>query len=334
MTITSNASYTDCESNTATLQVATLNAVATTGVEVSIPENRWGDFSFNWMKDNVEQNVFDTSISLNFYTDNGEYCATVEYANATYTSNKKNIKLSAPVPSLVTSKNVLCNGQEATLTANVIENAVYSWFKDNVLIASTTESTFIVNEPANYHVQVALAGCTSTSEVIVINPFNEDLVTIYPSSKVFITSEGSEIISATGAERYVWTDSSGLTLSTSDSFTATQEGTYYVTAYINGCEVTKAITVIVSESFVVPNIISPSQDNINDTWVLPANIINDPEVEITICDTYGKPVLKTNNYQNNWPEASSTVNKSSIYYYFINKNGKALKKGSITVVGL
>ena len=159
------------------------------------------------------------------------------------------------------------------------------------------------------------------------------MVKIFPSQKVFIQTGGSENVYATGADSYEWMDEKGMVVSTSDSFIATEEGTYYLIASKNGCEIKKEVVVAISDVTEVPNIITPNQDNINDKWVLPAQFVNDPDVEVMICDTYGKPVLKTKSYQNNWPMGTEATNyEASIYYYSIQKNGESLKKGSITVV--
>jgi gliding motility-associated-like protein len=334
VTIVPDSSYTDCESSSAEIKVTSLTAKAN-GIVAEIPENKWNNFVFDWTKNDVPLSINRSSISVSSYHDNGKYCAMVSYGGSNYVSNKQDIALSIPTPTLTTTKEILCNGNQATLTTVTVENAVYDWYKDNVLYTSTTTNSLDVSEHGEYAVAIQLNGCTATSNTIKINPLDDSVVTIHPSKTIYITPDSQETITASGANRYVWTDPNGLTVSTTNSFTASEEGTFTVTAYVDGCTITKTITVIISETLVVPNIISPNQDNVNDTWVLPAKYVNDPNVEVTICDSYGKPVFKTTNYQNNWPQSSSNaVAKSAIYYYFINKNGKALKKGSITVVGL
>ncbi len=334
VTIAQDMLYENCKSSSTELLMDSFTALGPNGFKAEIPETLWDNFSFNWLKDDVSLNDSRTNLSVGSYHDNGIYQLEVIYHENHYTSNPIDIRLGIPTPEMVSSHTMLCDGLQATLSATAFENAVYNWYKGAQLIATTTEAFAQVGETGNYHVEVVLNGCISVSQPVAIEPLSDEIVQIYPSETVYIAPEQSETIYATGATRYVWTDSSNLTVSSSDSFTASQEGTYTLTAFVDNCTITKTITVAISETFVVPNIITPNQDNINDKWILPAKFINDPEIEVLICDTYGKPILKTNNYQNNWPETMPSTDKSAIYYYFINKNGKALKKGSITVVSL
>ncbi len=332
--ITADQLYNPCESSTAELEIASFSAVVN-GSTIEIPASEWQKFTFSWIKNNESLSVNRTSLPISSYHDNGLYTLAVNYNNTVYKSNSKEIRLKIPTPELQASKNVVCDGEQSTLTATTIENAVYNWYKNDVLIESTLEANYVVSEPGEYYTEIQLNGCSQQSEIITISPLSDDVVSLSHSGIVYISPEGSETVTASGADRYIWTDSTGITLSTTDSLQVSEEGTYTLTAYVGGCKVIKTITVAISESFVVPNIITPNQDNINDKWVLPAKIVNDPDIEVVICDTYGRPILKTKQYQNNWPEPTTITNtKSTIYYYFINKNGKALKKGSITVVGL
>jgi hypothetical protein len=50
-------------------------------------------------------------------------------------------------------------------------------------------------------------------------------------------------------------------------------------------------------------------------------------------DAYGKVVLKTNDYQNNWPQDEINFkNVNPVYYYIITTANNNTKKGSITII--
>ena len=113
----------------------------------------------------------------------------------------------------------------------------------------------------------------------------------------------------------------------------TQTGVYTLIAITGSCTVEKTITVDANMVENIPNVVSPNNDTVNDKWTLPQKFINDPETEVVICDAYGATVLKTTSYDNSWPSSTSQfTSQTPVYYYFINKNGKNLKKGSITLV--
>ncbi|MBQ4820051.1 gliding motility-associated C-terminal domain-containing protein [Aquimarina sp. MMG016] len=89
-------------------------------------------------------------------------------------------------------------------------------------------------------------------------------------------------------------------------------------------------TTAISE--LVPNIVTPNSDDINDTWGLPASMNNQQDVEVTIYSSNGQIDFSGVNYQNDWPqENSKSEGRNGVYYYVISKNNSVIKKGSITV---
>jgi len=83
----------------------------------------------------------------------------------------------------------------------------------------------------------------------------------------------------------------------------------------------------------IPNLISPNNDGINDTWVIPQVYVAGTNTQVVILSSQGKVMLQTNNYQNNWPENQIDFNAvNPVYYYIITTATNKTKKGSITVV--
>jgi len=83
----------------------------------------------------------------------------------------------------------------------------------------------------------------------------------------------------------------------------------------------------------IPNMISPNNDGINDTWVIPQEYTSGSNTEIEILSSTGELVFKTTDYQNNWPlEPIDFTNINPLYYYIISPPNQSSVKGTITVV--
>lgn len=80
---------------------------------------------------------------------------------------------------------------------------------------------------------------------------------------------------------------------------------------------------------IIPNIITPNGDGINDTWVI-TNIDFHPDAEISVTNRWGTPVLKTKNYQNDWTPAGNV--SPGIYYYVISFPNGENKQGTLTIL--
>ncbi|MEM9869376.1 MAG: gliding motility-associated C-terminal domain-containing protein, partial [Bacteroidota bacterium] len=74
-------------------------------------------------------------------------------------------------------------------------------------------------------------------------------------------------------------------------------------------------------------------DGINDLWVLPNTFSRDPDVLVTIFDERGREVFSQTNYENNWPESTTSFSQQSmIFYYKLSREGQNLRQGTITVI--
>ena len=74
-------------------------------------------------------------------------------------------------------------------------------------------------------------------------------------------------------------------------------------------------------------------DGTNDTWIIPSQYVSGTNTEVIIMDSYGKMVMKTDDYQNTWPENELNLTSVNlIYYYIITTQDNKTKKGSITIV--
>lgn len=106
-------------------------------------------------------------------------------------------------------------------------------------------------------------------------------------------------------------------------------------AFINIFNDTTAIHSI--SNLVVPNVISPNNDGINDDLVFPQlDLVKYPNAKICIFDRAGKVVFSNNHYQNNWNGVDSDLQKLAVdtYYYVLWLSfGDGLSiKGPITIL--
>lgn len=123
----------------------------------------------------------------------------------------------------------LCEGALLTLDATTT-NANYLW-QD-----SSTDTTFTVNAPGTYWVQVTANNCAA-SDTIEVSYIPAPVLDL--GNDTTLCQGGSILLDATttGAT-YLWPDNS-----TGATFLAVQEGTYWATANVNGCSTTDSIRV-------------------------------------------------------------------------------------------
>ncbi|WP_103069075.1 T9SS type B sorting domain-containing protein [Aquimarina sediminis] len=122
----------------------------------------------------------------------------------------------------------------------------------------------------------------------------------------------------------------------SHSIVVDTRGVYFVRITLQDCIVdSQPITVSeeAGNSEIVPNVVTPNNDGINDNWLLPASLFNQQDVEVTIYSSRGQVDFVSSSYQNNWPaENSKSSGQDPIYYYIITKNSSIIKKGAITIM--
>ena len=122
-------------------------------------------------------------------------------------------------------------------------------------------------------------------------------------------------------------------MSTTSSMTFTEEGSFLLIAMIGNCEVSRAITVEYQDTFKVPNVVSANGDGINDLWVIPNSFSNKADVNVIIYNDRGEEVFNVFNYQNNWPESSTSFPRQNmVFYYKIRNASEVLKQGTITII--
>ncbi len=333
-----------CGSGTVTLSVD-----ATAPSPVSIP-----NLKYKWFKDGVVISG-QTGSSL-IVSSTGQYQAFLDYGScSTFDEGQveKSQKVTVSVISSSTTFNLsssidppndVCPSNPTVLSTS--PGYSYKWYRNDVEIAGATANTYTTAVTGNYKVLVNAGSCVSPiyTNTIQVNGFDFNLTfpaSQSPSINKIQQGETFAVTVTTTATNptFEWYAPGSTTpVSTSDTFStdAPIDGDYkLVVKQTSGCVFSKEILFRVGFGInptQIPNTISPNGDTVNDLWEIPNEYLT-TEYEVLIVDTFGKEILKTTNYQNNWPQ--NTIEFKSvnpIFYYVISKGGSPVKKGTITVI--
>jgi len=228
-----------------------------------------------------------------------------------------------PVVTLGAADTVVCSGLPVKLSLqSCLAGTKYTWGgTDNA--SGTSDSTLIDNSHdtgnvpmvVTYTITGSVNGCNSDTikTTAVINPY--PIVTVTGQDTVILGN--SVKLVATGGGKYSWTPTTGLSCTTCPNPTASPTITtkYSVTVTDSGgCDAIVPFTLVVlDQNIVIPNVITPNGDDINDYFVI-KNLQDYPNSKLTIFDRWGKQVYTTNNYQNNWNGGGQSA---GVYYYVL-----------------
>ncbi|WP_347922739.1 gliding motility-associated C-terminal domain-containing protein [Pontimicrobium sp. SW4] len=307
---------------------------------------QYPSLTFNWYKEtSPTTSVFVASGETLSVTEPGVYFVKTNYGSCTSDSFSNRVTVSEASSGQTTSSissslgNPYCSTQGPT-TLSAINGNSYKWFKDGEEISGATDQMLVTNESGIYEVNIDLGDCTASASIELDNTGFTSSIDV---SDINYIAEGETLmitVSTTAdSPEYVWyLNNDIISGAINNSYEVSQIGNYKVIiTQTVGCNASMEFNFVVSNPFPdvsnIPNLISPNGDNINDTWMIPQEFVSGTNTEVIIMDTYGKIVLKTTNYQNNWPqEELNFKNVNPVYYYVITTQNNNTRKGSITVV--
>lgn len=307
---------------------------------------QYPSLTFNWYKETSQTtSVFVASGETLSVTEPGTYFVETDYGSCTSESFSNRVTVSEASSGNTTSSisssqgNPYCSTQGPT-TLSAINGNSYKWYKDGEEISGENDQMLITNESGYYEVSIDLGDCTASAS---IDLENTGFTSSIDADETNMLEEGETLLvtvtTTANIPEYVWYfNGTIITSATGNSYEASAIGNYkVVVTQTVGCNASTEHNFAITEPFPnvgnIPNLISPNGDNINDTWVIPQAYVSGTNTEVIIMDAYGKVVLKTNDYQNNWPQDEINFkNVNPVYYYIITTPNKNTKKGSITII--
>jgi len=307
---------------------------------------QYPSLTFNWYKETSQTtSVFIAAGETLSVSEPGTYFVETDYGSCTSESYSNRVMVSEASSGNTTSSissslgNPYCSTQGPT-TLSAINGNSYKWYKDGEEISGATDQMFVTNESGFYEVSIDLGDCTASASIDLENTGYTSSIDVGETNML----EEGEILIVTvtttaNTPEYVWYLNGNIIASAnSNIYEATETGNYkVVVTQTVGCNAFTEHNFTIVEPFPdvgnIPNLISPNGDNINDTWVIPQAYVSGTNTEVIIMDAYGKIVLKTNDYQNNWPQDEINFkNVNPVYYYIIKTPSNNTKKGSITII--
>ena len=304
--------------------------------------------TFNWYKETGPTSAVFVSegptLSVN---DEGTYFVETNYGTCTSNSFSNRVTISevtsGEAEAGISSSlgNPFCPRQGSTTLSTIGGNS-FQWFKDSVPISDATNQMYQANESGTYAVQVDLDDCSASGFIELESELFDAEINVSEFNAIEEGETLSVIVTTTANNPiFKWYLDDVLIIGASeDNYEITQIGSYKIIVNETGtssCNGSREFLFEVNEPFPdvekIPNVISPNGDGINDNWMIPTKYVSGTNTMVMIMNNYGKVVLQTNNYLNNWPE--NDLNLSSInqvFYYVIKTNDNETIKGSITVI--
>ena len=280
----------------------------------------------------------------------GDYFVVTDYGLCSSSSNSTsglvNVSFLPAATLTITSDNGtnFCQGNSYTLTGSINPSLGYTfkWYNGSTLIPTATTNIYTATQAGTYKLEVNTGSCLIESFITLTQTAITASLNV-PSPSTILTGQVVTIIASTTAASptFEWYFNNVLQSETSNTFLAAAPGIYKVRVnQTAGCITFKELSLVLNPSTStpvivneVPNLISPNNDGINDTWILPTAITSQGNVKLELLDSYGKIVYLTDNYLNDWPKDDVEIPATNpIYYYIIYIKDEPIRQGSITVI--
>ena len=248
-------------------------------------------------------------VACNFYTapDGATYTISGNYTAV--------IPNSVGCDSTITINLTVNNANSGTDTKVVCDSLV--WIDGNTYTSDNSTATFVLQN---------ISGCDS---VVTLNLTINKLTSLDAGQDVSVCLGESVILSASGAETYVW---SGGVNNGVEFSPPTGTNTYVVTGTdANGCSATDEVSVEVKGCFDLPVGFSPNGDNANDTWSV-GGLWKYPDAQILVYDRWGQKVYEGNSTSAPWDgKYNNNELPTADYYYVIDLGNGETFNGVVTL---
>jgi gliding motility-associated-like protein len=260
------------------------------------------------------------------------YTVEAEYADGCRPQKQITVTVNDDKPDFrVSPDTLICAGQPVLLQASG-QAVKYNWFAEGVPGAlNGTSVTVNPTQTTTYLVEGEYAdGCRPQKRITVrVDRSYEPAFEIARSGAACNEPVSYQFLNQTSnAERYEWKVGGGRAFSSKNVESQVYEspGAYVVTltAYNRaGCALSVSRNLVAEPPLVLPNVITPNGDGKNDTFVVPV-----ANSAIEIYNRWGKRLLKTEDYQNDW--GANITNGTYLYEITTPQGGRC--KGWIQVL--
>lgn len=265
--------------------------------------------------------------------ESGSYTVTVTNGGQCSSTSDPFVVSTLPQPDpVITGPGFSCGGAPAILSTTV-PYASYVWSN------SSTEPSVSVGT-GTYTVAVTnQEGCSATSAPFAVVVGSDPQASYIPNppspSIIGTTVQFNDASNGNGAPITDWDWDFGVGgAGSSDqdpSFTYTLPGTYVITLIVttaDGCQDTLVTSYsIVPLDVIIPNVFSPNNDGLNDTFVIENGKYF--ENSLTVYNRWGQAVYEAKNYKDSW--RANGVPEGTYYYVFTIMNDREYT-GHLTIV--
>ncbi|MBM3931029.1 MAG: xylanase, partial [Sphingomonadales bacterium] len=166
---------------------------------------------------------------------NSQGCSALSLPNVVIVSNNPGATINAAGPTTI------CQGGSVVLNANTGVGLNYQWFRNGIIIAGATGSSYTASQSGSYSVQVGIGqGCQALSNTIQVIENITPTVAIISAGPTNICAGGNGVVLLVSnqglGQVYQWRRGGVAIIgATGTTYPANQTGTYDCIASSNGC---------------------------------------------------------------------------------------------------
>jgi len=153
-----------------------------------------------------------------------------------------------------------------------------------------------------------------------------------PANINYLESASLDVLGGNGGLGYVWSPAEYVDNPSAYSVIVTPPSTtvFEVIGFVEQCEYSDQVLIVVGTDIDVPNAFSPNDDGINDYWKI-TGLSSYTRSRLTLYDRWGQEVFRSIAYPNAWNgKRRSTQVPAGTYYYIIELNEPGVDLDPIT----
>jgi gliding motility-associated-like protein len=261
-----------------------------------------------------DQYKWQDGLSLQQYTasSEGKYWVEISEDNCKASDTIQITIFQSPVIELGHDTSI-CSGTTLVLNAGSGFDS-YEWQNSSFI------QTQSISSAGKYWVKISENNC-SNSDTIKIIVINAPVVNLGKDTSICSKSSLTFDLTSDNIDHYQWQDNS-----INPTFQTSGEGTYFVTVS-NKCGIARDSIELTTLTISIPNLITPNQDDKNDTFEIPAN--KEGKGSLSIYNRWGDQVYENFQYKNDWTGQDLSEN---IYYYLFTYPGCDSYKGWVQII--